>query len=161
MENESTSFVGAYWEYSVCSCTCTWEDVVVARATIQLPPSRQCGRPAYMLQRCRSKTVMGLLCVKLQPLAILHTHTFSLAQVILLHSSSFATVCRCTASTLVFWSQTFFFQRKCHYHVIAGVTGSGHLIWVSQWVPLIFTGQVGRWQIRDAISLCFFCFCMW
>lgn len=41
----------------VCAHACrTWEDVVVARASIQLPPSCQSGRPANMLQWERKDT---------------------------------------------------------------------------------------------------------
>lgn len=51
----------------------------------------------------------------------------------------------------------FFFQRKCHYHVIAGVTGSGHLIWVSQRVTRIFKGRLADgWYVMQYHGVLFF-----
>lgn len=71
-------------------CAFTWENVVVACASIQLPPACQCGWSAYMLKYGKQR-IQHLIFQSLSNLNIQKTENFELSATLLLKGGKCST----------------------------------------------------------------------
>lgn len=100
MENILATTSSVFAKFMFLWVCCTWEDVVVACASIQLPPACQSGRPANMLQwgKNNTRSVLFYWCTSIQSFVSSHLSSYNTER------RKWQPQKMCTSGCLVLWS---------------------------------------------------------